>query len=150
MCSLSKNKQKFAKSTDRAIIILKGDISMIDWIKGTTYNMIVTVSSKYITLNNSAAARFSNYKWCMIGIDKSKKKLCIKPISKNDIDLHLYPLENLHKLNFGNGYIRISSKAMLLALQEVVEQPLDMNIKYKAYYNDNEDMLIVELDRKED
>lgn len=122
---------------------------MIDWIKGNNFNMIVTVSQNYITLNNSAASKFSDYKWCMVGIDKQKEELIIKPISKNDIELHLYPLENLHKLNFGNGYVRISNKAMLSALEEIVSEPLNNNAKYKAHYDENDDMLIVGLNGKE-
>lgn len=122
---------------------------MIDWIKGNNFNMIVTVSQNYITLNNSATSKFSDYKWCMVGIDKQKMELIIKPVSKNDIELHIYPLENLHKLNFGNGYVRISNKAMLSALEEIVSEPLNNNVKYKAHYDENDDMLIVELDRKE-
>lgn len=123
---------------------------MINWIKGTVCNMIVTLNKNYITLNNSAAGNFLDYKWCIIGIDDEKKQLVIKAISKNDIDLHLYPTENLTKLNFGNGYIRIANKNMMQALEKIIIYPLESNTKYSASFDENENMLIVDLSRKGD
>ncbi len=123
---------------------------MINWIKGNACNMLVTINKNYITLNNSTANYFKEYKWCIIGIDVEKKELIIKPISKNDIDLHIYPSENLTKINFGNGYARIANKNMMQALNDVIIYPAESNTKYSATFDDKENMLIVDLNRKGD
>jgi hypothetical protein len=123
---------------------------MFQWLKGNAYSMIVTLSDNYITLNNCAANRFSDIKWCLIGLDQKNKRLAIKPVTKKDIDLGIYPSEKLHKVNLGRGYARIANKNLMKSLEEVAQYPLSENAKYSASFDDNEMMLIVDLTSKED
>jgi hypothetical protein len=97
-----------------------------------------------ITLNNSAAVYFADTRWTLVGLDEENKLLAIKPVSKNEYDLHLYPMEDLHKVSVGTGYARISNKAMMSAISSLLEMPLD-SIKFLASWDDKEKMLIVDL-----
>ena len=95
-------------------------VLMYQWIKGNVYKLIATLSDTCITLNNSAANHFADVRWCLIGIDSDELKLAIKPVSKTDIDLHLYSMEDLHKISMGNGYARISNKSLMQSVAEEV------------------------------
>lgn len=123
---------------------------MFQWIKGSSYSMIATISPSYVTLNNYAAMHFKDVKWCLVGIDEQEKKMAIKPVSKNDIELQIYPMDALHKISVGTGYARISNKTVMQTLASVCEAPLASNTKYLASYNEKEAMLIVDLSIKED
>ncbi len=123
---------------------------MHQWIKGNAYTLIDTLSTNYITLNSAAASHFSDVKWALIGVDEEKDILAIKPITKQDIDLHLYPLENLHKVTNGTGYARISNRALMASLAQITKAPLSDNVKYKSVFDEKENMLIVDLNTKED
>ena len=65
---------------------------MFQWIKGNAYTMIATLNDTAITLNNSAAAYFADIRWCLVGLDDENKLMSIKPVTKNEYDLHLYPM----------------------------------------------------------
>ncbi|MGI6509917.1 MAG: hypothetical protein ACOX1L_04970 [Erysipelotrichaceae bacterium] len=123
---------------------------MFQWLKGNAYSMIVTLSDNYITLNNCAANRFSDIRWCLIGLDQKNKRLAIKPVTKSDIDLGLYPTEKLHRVNLGKGYARIANRNLMKSLDELTEYPLSDNAKYSATFDENDMMLIVDLTSKED
>jgi len=123
---------------------------MFQWIKGSSYSMIVTLSPNYITLNNYAASHFKDVKWCMVGIDEDEKKMAIKPVSKTDIEMQIYPMESLHKVSVGTGYARISNKTVMQTLASICDEPLASNAKYAAAYDEKEAMLIVDLNSRED
>ena len=117
---------------------------MFQWLKGNSHANVVTLSDTCITLNNSAASHFSDVRWCLIGIDYDRSLLAIKPVSKHDYDLHIYPLENLHKVSIGNGYGRITNKSIMKNISGLLNEPLN-NLKLLAEYDANQDMLIVDL-----
>ncbi len=119
---------------------------MLRWIKGTTYTSMVTLTDSNITLNNVAASYFSDYRWCIIGIDDQEKMLVIKPVSKNDIDLHLYPMEDLHKISLGNGYARITNKSLMNQIREACGLPLS-NLKLVATWQQSGEMLCIQLNQ---
>ncbi|MGI6608000.1 MAG: hypothetical protein ACOX1F_03355 [Erysipelotrichaceae bacterium] len=123
---------------------------MFQWLKGNAYSMIVTLSDNYITLNNCAANRFSDVKWCLIGLDQNNRRLAIKPVTKKDIDLGIYQPEKLHRVNLGKGYARIANRNLMKILEELTEYPLSDNVKYSATFDENDMMLIVDLTSKED
>lgn len=117
---------------------------MIEWMQGNSYTMLVTVYPTNITLNTAAANRFLDYRWCMIGFDSQKKQMVIKGVSKAKIDSGLIPMENLHKISIGKGYARISNKSVILKIAQISDDE-SINAKYSAYYDENEDMLVVNL-----
>ena len=117
---------------------------MLKWVKGNAYTMIVTLSDTCITMNNSATNYFSEVRWVLVGLDEENQLLAIKPVSKADIELHLYPMEDLHKISVGNGYARITNKSLMQNIRELYGRPLD-NVKLLATWNESEEMLTVRL-----
>lgn len=119
---------------------------MFQWMEGNNYTMLVTVYPTNITLNTAAANYFKDYRWCMIGFDSKSKQMAIKGVSKEKIDKGLVPLEKLHKISSGKGYARISNKSVILQIAKIVNDD-SVNNKYSAYYDDAEQMLIVNLNK---
>ena len=117
---------------------------MFQWIKGNAYTMIATLNDTAITLNNSAAANFADIRWCLVGLDDENKLMAIKPVTKNEYDLHLYPMEDLHKISVGTGYARVSNKALMTSISALIGLPLD-GLKYLASWDEKEKMLVIDL-----
>lgn len=117
---------------------------MFEWIKGSAYTLVVTLYPNNITLNSSAAECFKDVRWAMIGLDKKKYRLGIKPISKREVDLNLVPMEQLHKVSIGNGYARISNKVVINEISAMINREIS-GLKLSAIYDDSEDMLIVNI-----
>ena len=117
---------------------------MFQWIKGNAYTMIATLNDTAITLNNSAAAYFADIRWCLVGLDDENKLMAINPVTKNEYDLHLYPMEDLHKISVGTGYARVSNKALMTSISALIGLPLD-GLKYLASWDEKEKMLVIDL-----
>lgn len=117
---------------------------MYEWVKSNAYSLNVTLYNTNITLNSLASSYFENVRWVMIGLDTKNKKVAIKPVTKNQIDLKLVPLEHLHKISIGKGYGRISNKAIMKDISDMVGYQLDGN-KFYATFNEKEDLLEIEL-----
>lgn len=117
---------------------------MFTWVKGNAGVLMLTLSSRSITMNAAAAAHFQDVRWVMIGIDADAKQLAIKPVTKQEIESRLVDLNALHKVSIGKGYGRISSKACMEALSELLKQDLDA-LKIEAVYDERENMLIADL-----
>ncbi len=117
---------------------------MFEWVQSNTTVMIVTIYPNNLTLNSLAAEYFDDIRWCMIGIDKKELKVAIKPITKREVDLKLYPMENLHKLSLGKGYARISSKSIISEISSLIDKEINGN-KFIAAFDEKERMLIVDL-----
>ncbi|NLC96281.1 MAG: hypothetical protein GX675_01740 [Erysipelotrichaceae bacterium] len=117
---------------------------MYKWVKSNTSLMIVTIYPSNLTLNSLAAEYFENIRWCMIGIDNKGMKLAIKPVTKREVDLKVFPSENLHKVSIGKGYARISSKNIINELSELLNLNLDGH-KFNCDFDEREKLLIVDL-----
>lgn len=118
---------------------------MFEWVKGNAYSMLVTLYPNNFTLNNVAATYFEDIRWCCIGLDRNDHKVAIKPVTKREVDLKLIPLEQLHKVSMGKGYARISNKALIEEITELLKTPCN-GIKFAAHFDEQEKMLILDLD----
>ena len=118
---------------------------MFKWVTGNTYALIVTVYPTNLTLNTPSALKLKNARYCMLGIDTEKKQAAIKAVSKEEIDLGLVPLENLHRISYGKGYARISNKSFIADLGNFITIK-DEGIKLPLTYDESEQMLIMNID----
>ena len=80
----------------------------------------------------------------MIGIDKKNQLIAVKPVTKREVDLKLYPEENLHKLSIGKGYARISSKNIINEVSSLLGRELNGD-KFISNFDEREKMLVVNL-----
>ncbi|MBR0230376.1 MAG: hypothetical protein IJL94_03200 [Erysipelotrichaceae bacterium] len=120
---------------------------MYEWIKGSTFTALVTMTDTNITLNNSATSHFTDVRWVLVGLDYETAKLAIKPVTRSDYDLRIYPLEDLHKISIGNGYARITNKSIMNTIAGVVGKPLE-NSKYLATWDEQQNMLEIDLTKE--
>lgn len=120
-------------------------VMMFKWATGNAYSMIVTIYPTNLTLNTPAALKLKDAKYCMLGIDENEEKAAIKPVSREEIDMGLVPLENLHKISYGKGYARISNKSFVNDLSRYIEIT-DQGVKIPLIYDETEKMLIMSLD----
>ncbi len=117
---------------------------MYEWLTGNAHTMVVTLYNTNITLNNSAAAYFSDVRYATIGINRDLKQFVIKPVTKREVDLKIVQLEHLHKVSIGKGYARISNKIVCDELAAIINANLEGQ-KYIARYDDKEKMLVINL-----
>lgn len=118
---------------------------MYEWIKGNAYHLIVTLYQSNMTLNSAAASYFENVRWVMIGFDRKHKKVAVKPVTKQEVDLKLVPMAQLHKISIGKGYGRISNKSIIQEMQSIMGIPLD-GVKVSAQFNEKMQLLEIDLD----
>lgn len=117
---------------------------MLEWVKGNAYTLVLTLYPNNITLNSSAATYFQDIRWCMVGVDKEKGQLAIRPITKREIDLQLISLDQLHKVSVGKGYARISSKVIIEEIAGLIDQSISC-LKINATFHEGEHMLVADF-----
>lgn len=122
---------------------------MFEWTIGNAYAMVVTLYSNNLTLNNVAAQKFKDCRYCMLGLDREEKKIAIKIVTKEDIDLGLVPYENLHKVSLGKGYARISNKTFVKDVYDLLElEPLNEGLKFNTSFDNLNNMLVIDLESR--
>lgn len=119
---------------------------MFEWIPGNAVQLLLTFNAGNLTLNASAARYLEDVRYVTIGLDKPNQRIAIKPITKREIDLQLVPFEHLHKVSIGNGYARITSKAVCDSISAMLQAKAEGR-KYQIVYNEIEKMLIVDFRR---
>lgn len=117
---------------------------MFTWIDGNMYQGVVTLYPNNFTLNNVASKNFKDVRWCRIGIDETEAKVAIRPVTKREVELNIFPLKQLHKVSVGKGYTRISNKSIIDKVSEIIHQECS-GLKFSASFDDREKMLIIDL-----
>lgn len=117
------------------------------WSTNEVSKKTVTIYSTNITLNTAACKHFENVQYVLLGLDKDKHLLGIKPVDKNALNEGIYPKDQLHRISIGKSYGRISNKNFIDQLAE--EYNLDFNdkqgLKYTAKFDVVHQILIVNL-----
>lgn len=80
------------------------------WQSNLTSSLILTIYETNLTLNQSSRQYFEDIRYVLLGIDDQRLDIGIKPVTKNEIDQNLYPIEKLHKVSVGKSYIRITNR----------------------------------------
>lgn len=117
---------------------------MIEWINGNVLSQIVTLNSNNLTLNQNSSLHFEDVRYVTVGIDHEKNTVVIHPVTKEELDLNLFSIEQLHKISLGKGYSKISNKQMCDQISRFFNLELSGQ-KYYATFNHREKMLVIEL-----
>lgn len=117
---------------------------MYEWTSGNVFTLQVTMYESNITLNSACISYFNDVRWVMIGFNHDTKKVAIKPVQKREVDLHLVPLEKLHKISIGKGYGRISNKNIMKEIQGMSEESIEKR-KFSAKFDENGNVLVIDL-----
>ena len=114
------------------------------WMQGNSFTKIATIYTGNITLNTPCIEYFKNVHWCLIGIEKDKKKVAIKLVSDSEIGNHKYLPEVLNKVSIGKSYVRISNKNIVLEISKIVGKKCDGD-KFIVEFDKNESQVILDL-----
>ncbi|MGM9943285.1 MAG: hypothetical protein ACI31Q_04280 [Erysipelotrichaceae bacterium] len=121
---------------------------LFDWTNENNEDLLLSFSKDEILLNEKASKYFFNYKWAMILIDDQNQRFAISPISKNQKDLNLFSNRQKYKLFLSKNKIKIKDSKLIEQLQHDLNVVLDEN--YSSVFNEMDNMLIIDLKRKED
>lgn len=115
------------------------------WAKNEVANMSVTLYETNITLNKAACLPFEEYRFVLLGHDANSKQLAIKPISKEEYDLNIYPRSQIHKISIGKSYGRISNKSFMKMLSGLFQLDYQNGLKLDAYFDEDQNMMIIQF-----
>ena len=121
---------------------------LFDWTNENNDDLLLSFSKDEILLNEKASKYFFNYKWAMILIDDQNQRFAISPISKNQKDLNLFSNRQKYKLILSKNKIKIKDSKLIEQLRHDLNIVLDEN--YSSVFNEMDNMLIIDLKRKED
>lgn len=118
-----------------------------EWSTNDISKKTVTIYNSNLTLNKAACQYFENVQFVLLGLDREKNLLGIKPIDKEQLDANIYQEEQLHRISIGKSYGRISNKNFITNLMK--EYNLETNesqgIKYTATFDVIHQILLVNL-----
>lgn len=85
----------------------------------------------------------------MLGLDVSNYKFALHPISQDDYKSKKYPEKNMSVLSGEKSYVRVSSTDFVSKIGNLINHNFSKKpLKYKCYYDQKENLLIIDL-RKE-
>lgn len=120
---------------------------MFKWIEGNVNTLIATLNQNNITLNQNAASIFEDTRYVSVGLDTENKLVAIHPVTKYELDHNIFTPSQLHTISIGNGYAKISNKALCQLIQNQLEYEL-MNTKFYCEFDDKNKYLIIDLNNQ--
>lgn len=122
----------------------------IEWIMPKDTLGTVTFYDSNITLNKVAASYFVDAYKVIVGIDREKRRVVIKNLSKEEAIRGDINKNHLLDVAIKKSYGRISSKKVVNDISSVTNFSFmkDTNYKYRAKWNANEKLLVIELDEE--
>ena len=121
-----------------------------EWTSRKPNEGVATIYESNITLNKSASAHFEHAYSVLLGMDKERNRIAIKPVTKQEFERGTIPEEKIHKITVRSSYARVSNKRFIEKAAKLANLPLHENnaLKFKTTWNDDEDALIIDLDQK--
>ena len=120
----------------------------IEWLNSKKRGGTATISNGAITFNTTALEPLRSYLYVMIGLDKDKRTVVIKPIDYNlsqrgDVDQSM-----MYKLSVSASYGRITSKEVVENIKEVFNKDI-INKKFLTSWDDGSSALSILLNKEE-
>ncbi|WP_294579775.1 hypothetical protein [uncultured Thomasclavelia sp.] len=118
-----------------------------EWSTNDIAKKTITIYSTNITLNKAACRHFEDVDYVLLGIDRKNKVLGIKPVGKKELNEHIYPEDQLHRISIGKSYGRISNKNFISELATEYNFDLENNkcVKFGAKFDVVHQILLVNL-----
>ena len=118
-----------------------------EWSVNDSQKLVATLYSTNITLNKAACKHFENVQFVLLGLDREKKTIGIKPIDKISIEQNIYPREQLHRFSLGKSYGRITNTNFIKQVIHLYDIDISnpKGVKYDGYYDLHKDVLIIQL-----
>lgn len=102
-----------------------------EWSTNDMTTKTLTIYETNLTLNKAACSHFEDVNYVLLGIDKEHRQIGIKPVTRDEINHHIYPESQLHRISLGKSYGRISNKAFVESLKEVFHLDFSKEQSYK-------------------
>jgi len=121
------------------------------WASKKPNDGIATLYESNITLNKAASSHFERAYNVLLGLDTEKKRVAVKPISKEDCDIGAIPSEKRHKITVKSSYARVCNKKFIKEVADLIKIDLKDNnsFKFKAKWNSEDSLLIIDLTQPE-
>ncbi len=122
------------------------------WASKKPLDEIATIYEANITLNKSATGYFENAYVVLLGLDRDKKLIAIKPITKEEISMGYIPKEQQHNITVKSSYSRICNKLFVKEVSDLVGLKFiehHQSYKFNASWNKEENVLVIDLNKKE-
>lgn len=120
-----------------------------EWVSRKKVDEIATIYESNITINKSATSYLEKAYIVLLGIDKEKKLIAIKPIRKDSTELEYISKEQRHNITIKSSYSRISNKRFIEEVSELIHLDFEEKNYYKfdAYWSESDQALIIDLNK---
>jgi hypothetical protein len=124
-----------------------------EWASKKPTDGVATLYESNITLNKVASSHFetAHKKLILLGFDAKGKRIAIKPLSKEDLELGIFPEDKRHRITLKPSYARVSNKKFMKEVSDELGISLDANTshKYKAIWSAEDQALVIDLMKEE-
>ena len=90
---------------------------------------VVTLNQGNITLNKMSTTYFENAYSVMLGIEKDKQMIVIKPLLKAEALSHAIPDNKKYRITVRSSYSRVTNKAFVEEITELFGIDIETNPK---------------------
>ncbi|MCK4552064.1 MAG: hypothetical protein KAU02_04030 [Tenericutes bacterium] len=122
------------------------------WASKKPLDELATLYEANITLNKSATVYFENAYVVLLGLDRDKKLIAVKPITKEEISMGFIPKEQQHNITVKSSYSRICNKLFLkeaASLMGLKYEEHHQSYKFKVSWDKIEKVLVIDLNKRE-
>jgi len=128
-----------------------GEIMSFVWASKKPKDGVATLYDSNITLNKAASSHFERAYNVLLGLDLENKQIAVKPVSKEEFDIGAIPSEKRHKITVKPSYARVCNKKFLTEVAELAKIDFKDNnsYKFKAYWNSEKSLLVIDLNQAE-
>lgn len=113
----------------------------IEWIKTDKYDSSITVYNNNITFRQNISKQFQDALGIAVGVNKEESLLIFKKIT--EANKKIIKDAELYKLDFKPSYARLNSKKVVELLNSLVSGETNSSCRYKASWDEKEEMLLV-------
>jgi len=118
----------------------------ITWFNEKPKDLVITLTAGNITLNKPATTFFENAYSVMLGFDKEKGIIVIRPLNKEETMRHDIPEKSKYKITVRTSYSRVTNKAFMDTIGEMLNLNFNTEVhKYKANWDAKNHILVVNL-----
>jgi len=121
------------------------------WASKKPKDGVATLYESNITLNKAASSHFERAYNVLLGLDTDGKKIAVKPLSKEEVELGAIPEEKRHKITVKPSYARVCNKKFMKEIAQVANLDLANNnsFKFTAAWSREDSALIIDLNTME-
>ena len=120
---------------------------MYEWVKNEARNPNATLYLTNITLNRSAIEYLENPWHVMLGVDKVRKQIAIRPVSPQEVSDGFVSNDEIYRISIGRSYGRIANRSFCTMINDLFSLDLtqDTGRKYPLSFNARDQLLIIDL-----